>query len=56
MILRGHLFMVPTDLGAAMVVGPGLKLDNFILIPDAASLPFYPSVLKPVVCEGAETC
>ena len=33
-----------TDLGATMAVAPGLiMLDNFLPIPDAASLPFiYP--------------
>ena len=41
-------FTVKTDLGA--IVAPGLMLDNFISIPDAESLPFYPLVLKLVVC------
>ena len=44
----------PTDLGATTVVAPGLMLDNFLpiqAIPDAESLPFYPSVLKLVVCD-----
>ena len=40
----------PTCLGATTVVAPGLMLDNFLPIPDAESLPFYPSVLKQVVC------
>ena len=37
------------DLGATTVVAPGLMLDDFLPIPDAKSLPFYPSVLKLVV-------
>ena len=32
----------PTDLGATAVVASGLMLDNFLPIPDAVSLPFYP--------------
>ena len=40
----------PTYLGPTTVVAPGLMLDNFLPIPDAESLPFYPSVLKLVVC------
>ena len=39
----------PTDLGATTVVAPGLMFDNFLPIPDAESLQFYPSVLKLVV-------
>ena len=33
----------PNDLGATMVVARGLMLDNVLIIPDAKSLPFYPS-------------
>ena len=40
-----------TYLGATTVVAPGLMLDHFLPIPDAESLPFYPSVLKLVVWE-----
>ena len=36
----------PTDLRATTVVAPGLMLDDFLPIPDAESLPFYPSVLS----------
>ena len=39
----------PIDLGATTVVAPRLMLDNFLPIPDAESLPFYPLVLKLVV-------
>ena len=38
--------MDPTDLGATIVVAPGLMLDNLLPIPNAESLSFYPSVLK----------
>ena len=34
---------------------PGLMLDNFLPIPDAESLPFYPLVLKLVVCVSLPT-
>ena len=34
----------------------GLMLDNLLPIPDAESLPFYPSVLKLVVCACSVTC
>ena len=44
------MVIAPTDLGATTAVAPGLMLDNFLPIPDAESLPFYPSVLKLVVC------
>ena len=33
----------------ATIVAPGLMLENFLPIPEAESLPFYPSVLKLVV-------
>ena len=45
--LSGHR---PTYLGATTAVAPGLMIDNFLPIPYAESLPFYPSVLKLVVC------
>ena len=31
-------------------LAPGLMFDNFLPIPDAESLPFYPLVLELVVC------
>ena len=40
----------PTDLGATTAIAPGLKLDNILPIPHAESVPFYPCVLKLVVC------
>ena len=40
----------PTDSGATTVVAPGLMWDNFLPIPDAESLPFFPLVFKLVVC------
>ena len=45
----------PTDLGATSScseLAPGQMFDNFLPIPDAESLPFYPLVLKLVVCGG----
>ena len=45
----------PTDLGATTAVArnllQGLMFDDFLPIPDAESLPFYPLVLKLVVRE-----
>ena len=46
--------IVPTYLGVTTVVAPGLMLDNFQPIPDADSLPFYPLVLKLVMCMSAK--
>ena len=43
--------MNPIYLRAMTVVAPGLMLDNFLPILYAESLPFYPLVLKLVVCE-----
>ena len=40
-----------TNSGATNAVAPGLMLDNFLPIPDAEPLPFYPLVLKLVVCD-----
>ena len=42
----------PSYLAATTVVAPGLTLDNFLPIPNAESLPFYPLVLKLVVWVG----
>ena len=42
-----------TDLsndGGCLELAPGLMFDNFLPIPDAESLPFYPLVLKLVGC------
>jgi hypothetical protein len=36
----------PTDKGATTVAAPGREIDNFLLIPDAESLPLYRMVLK----------
>ena len=36
--------------GSCSELAPELMFDNFLLIPDAESLPFYPLVLKLVVC------
>ena len=50
--IRPFVVIDPTNSGATtvVVVAPGLYHDNFLPIPDAESLPFYPSVLKLVVC------
>ena len=40
-----------SDGGSCSELAPGLMFDNFLPIPDAASLPFYPLVLKLVVCD-----
>ena len=40
----------PTNLGATAAVALELLLVNFLPIPDAESLPIYPSVLKLVAC------
>ena len=42
---RGHRpYRLRSD-DSATVVAPGLMLDNFLPIPDAESVPFYPSIL-----------
>ena len=38
-----------SDDGNCSELAPGLMFDDFLPIPDAESLPFYPLVLKPVV-------
>ena len=40
----------PSDDGNCSELAPGLMFDDFLPIPDAESLPFYPLVLKLVVC------
>ena len=39
-----------SDDGSCSELAPGLIFDNFLTIPDAESLPFYPLVLTLVVC------
>ena len=48
---RGHRpYRFRSDDGNCSELAPGLMFDDFLPIPDAESLPFYPLVLKPVVC------
>ena len=44
---RGHWpYQFRSDDGSCSELAPGLMFDNFLPIPDAQSLPFYPLVLK----------
>ena len=48
---RGHRpYRFRSNDGNCSELAPGLMFDDFLSIPDAESLPFYPLVLKPVVC------
>ena len=42
-------YLFRSDDGSCSELAPGLMFDNFLPIPDAQSLPFYPLVLK-LVC------
>ena len=47
---RGHRpYLFRSDDGSCSELAPGLMFDDFLPIPDAESLPFYPLVLKLVV-------
>ena len=61
---RGHRpYRFRSDDGSCSELAPGLMFDKFLPIPDAESLPFYPSVLKlvvwpslfPIPCPRADT-
>ena len=48
---RGHRpYRFRSNNGNCSELAPGLMFDDFLSIPDAESLPFYPLVLKLVVC------
>ena len=48
---RGHRpYLFRSNDGSCSELAPGLMFDDFLPIPDAESLPFYPLVLKLVVC------
>ena len=48
---RGHRpYRFMSDDGNCSELAPGLMFDDFLPIPDAESLPFYPLVLNLVVC------
>ena len=52
---RGHRpYRFRSDDCNCSELAPGLKFDDFLPIPDAESLPFYPLVLKLVVCAFEE--
>ena len=44
------MFSPVWELARNSELAPGLMFDNFLAVPDAESLPFYPLVLKLVVC------
>ena len=49
--IRGHWhYRFRSNDGSCSELAPGLMFDNFLPIPDAESLPFYPLVVKLVVC------
>ena len=49
--IRGHWpCRFRSDNCSCSELAPGLMFDNFLTIPDAESMPFYPLVLKLVVC------